>query len=128
MVIPEVPTIHQYPEAWLNADMVGIPSHAPLPKLRGPASIGGYEIRYIVHNAKYTDTDWGWDYDMVLDDKTTRIRRIFVSDENGIEAALSPWLNAMSLFRSQGEFDSSLVNSPIEGYLSRPEERPHLWE
>lgn len=128
MVVPEVPNLHQHPEAWLNPDRIGTPPHVPLPALRDPAFISGYEIRHVAHDAKYTSTDWGWDYDIVLDAETTRIRRVFVSTEEEIESALSPWLTDMSLLRPCMEFDSSLVNSPIEGYLNRPEERSHLWQ
>lgn len=128
MVIPQVPGVHKQPELWLNAGRIGGLPYALGPTLRDSASISGYEIRYLAHDAKYTDTEWGWDYYCVLDDKTTRVQRVFVSAEGDIEAALSSWLNNLLFFRPVNEFDSSLVNSPIDGYLNRPDERPHLWK
>ena len=126
MVIPQAPSIHEHPEAWLHSDRIGS-AFAPTPVLRDPALITGYEIRYLEHDAKYTDTEWGNDYDCVLDDETTRARRVFVQNEDEIEAALSPWPSEMEQLRAPQHFDSSLVNSPITGYLNRAEERPHLW-
>jgi hypothetical protein len=86
-----------------------------------------YELRYLEHDARYTDTDWGFDYDYVLDDLTTRVKRVFVSTADAIELAIAPWLTDLTQLRPPGQFDSALVNSPIDVYLDRPEERPHLW-
>jgi hypothetical protein len=96
-------------------------------RVRDPSCICGFEIRYLEHRATYTELEWGWDYDHVLDDETTRVRRVHVKDECEIAAAVSPWLRDLSQLREPADFDSSLVNSPIECYLNRPDERPHLW-
>jgi hypothetical protein len=98
MVLPQVPRLHEHQEAWINGDRQGV-VFAPTPVLRDPASITGYEIRYLAHDAKYTDAEWGNDYDYVLDDETTRVRRVFVTREGDIEEALSPWLRDVSQLR-----------------------------
>lgn len=89
--------------------------------------ISGYEIRYLEHHAKYTDVEWGMDYDYVLDDITTRVKRIFVTQEDEIAAALAQWFKDLPVFTTPDDFDSSLANSLIDSYLNRPNERPHLW-
>jgi hypothetical protein len=126
MVIPQVPTAHEKPELYLYAGPRYFGS-GYVPVLRDHSSISGYEIRYVEHDAKYTNTDWGYDYDMVLDDESTRVQRRFVSSEGEIEAALLPWITDHTRLTSPEAFDSSLVNSPIDTYLDRREERPHLW-
>lgn len=87
-----------------------------------------YEIRYLEHNKKYTDTDWGLDYDYVLDDKSTRIKRIFVESENEIANVLFKWIKDLTVLTTINDFDSSLIHSPIDCYLERTDERPHLWK
>ena len=119
MVIPRVPSPHKCPEAW--------DKRTCKPMLRDVSFIHGYEVRYLLHHEKFTDTEWGWDYDYVLDDETTRAHRTFVEQIDDIEAALSAWSVAMADLQDPGPFDSSLVNSPIEYYLDRPTDRPHLW-
>ena len=94
--------------------------------LKDQSFITGYEIRYLEHHAKYTDEDWGMDYDYVLDDTTTRIKRIFVKREDEIETVLAQWLKDLSELKEPDDFDSSLVNSSIDYYLNRPNERLHL--
>ena len=51
MVIPRVPSPHYHPEAW--------DKRTGKPVLRDVSFISGYELRYLLHHAKYTDTDWG---------------------------------------------------------------------
>lgn len=128
MVIPQAPSPHENPEAWIHW------GHHPYPtdnggaiRLKDSSLISGFEVRYLEHHAKYTDNDWGWDYDYVLDDVTTRAKRIFVTQEDDIEAAIVFWLEDLSKFQEPNNFDSSLVNSPIETYLNCPDERRHLW-
>jgi len=87
-----------------------------------------FEIRYLEHQARYTDEEWGWDYDYVLDDQTTSVRRVYVKSEGEIAAAIALWLEDLSQLQEPENYDSSLVNSPIEYYLNQPEERPHLWK
>lgn len=109
-VIPQVPSPRERPEAWINSDrQMGM--FSPMMTLRDPASITGYDVLYISHDAKYTCADWGDDADYVLDDDTTRIRRVFVAREDGIESALSPWLTDLSQLRPPANFDSSLVRN-----------------
>ena len=76
---------------------------------------------------EYTDTEWGWDYDMVLDDETTRVRRLFVDWEAEIGIVLAEWLTDGSAFRPLSEFDSSLVNTMLDAFFYHVRERPHLW-
>ena len=124
VIIPSVPDRHNHPEAWREwADK----SFGPAYVLKDSSYITGYEIRYLRHDAKYTDTEWGWDYDLVLNDQTTRIKRVFVEKEDEIEKAIKSWLEDLSWLRPAEEFDSSLVDSPLDYYLDRPDERPHLW-
>jgi hypothetical protein len=120
VVIPQAPKPWDCPEAWQCVQ-------GSEPVLRDPSWITGYEIRYLQHHIKYTNTDWGWDYDLVLDDDTTRVNRIFVRREDEIEDALSRWLTDMTTLNHPTSFDSALVTSPLDSYLNRAEERPHLW-
>lgn len=121
MVIPKTPSKHDHPEAWTGGTY-------HLDVLRDAASIMGYEIRYVSHDQKYTDTEWGMDYDYVLDDETTRIKRVFVQKQEEIAPALTAWTTEFDNLRDTGVFDSSLLTSPIDAYLDRPDERPHLWQ
>lgn len=117
MVIPQVPPLHRDRGAWNEeAWVIGTGEEA---KLRDPGFISGYEVRYLLHHAKYTDTEWGWDYDHVLDDESTRIKRVFVQHEDNIEAALATWSVDAAALTKPGDFDSSLVNSPLNYYLDR---------
>ena len=127
MVIPQVPNPYQHPEAWIHWGHRPVPTEGGVIRIKDPSFITGYEIRYLKHLAKYTDEEWGMDYDYVLDDPTTRIKRIYVKREEEIEAALVRWLKDLSELKEPDDFDSSLVNSPIDSYLNRPDERPHLW-
>jgi hypothetical protein len=87
----------------------------------------GYEIRYLRHRDRYTETDWGFDYDLVLDDETTRVKREMVERREEIPAALRKWLTDGSGFLPATRFDSALVNSFLDSYLNRPKrDRPHL--
>jgi hypothetical protein len=124
MVIPQVPSPDENPDAWIPFR----PHPNEWIRLKDSSFIQGFEVRFIEHHAKYTDEDWGWDYDCVLDDETTRIKRVFISQENEIESAILPWLEDLSELREPANFNSSLVNSPIETYLNRPDERSHLWK
>lgn len=90
-----------------------------------------YEIRYIKHKKIYTDTDWGLDYDYVLADKSTRIKRFFIDrDENntGLDFVLSMFDIDSDDFKRPEMIDSALVNSPIDSYINDSEIFPHLWE
>ncbi len=121
VILPQTPDSHEHPDRWLQ-------SGTGEPWLRDPGDITGYEIRYLQHHAKYTDTDWGRDYDQVLGDTTTRVKRIFVSTTEDIELALVPWIAEGISFQHPHTFDSSLVSSPLEAYLDRRDAYPHLWQ
>jgi len=119
-----MPDRYNHPEAWREwADK----SLGPAYVLKDSSYITGYEIRYLRHDAKYTDTEWGWDYDLALNDQTTRIKRVFVEKEDEIEQAIRPWLKDLSWLSPAEEFDNSIVDSPLDYYLDRPYERPHIW-
>src|SRR5215467_580270 len=126
MVIPQAPNPHENPEAWIHWGHRPVPNDGGVIRLKDPSVISGFEIRYLEHHAKYTDEEWGWDYDYVLDDQTTRVRRVYVKSEDEIAAAIAPWLEDLSQLQEPENFDSSLINSPIERYLNQPEKRPHL--
>lgn len=90
-----------------------------------------YEIRYIKHREIYTDSKWGLDYDYVLADNTTRIKRIYagrVKDNTELSDALSNFdINAED-FKRLNFFDSALTESPIECYINDKNIFLHLWE
>ena len=90
-----------------------------------------YEIRYIKHREIYTDSKWGLDYDYVLADKTTRIKRIYagrVKDNTELSDVLSNFdINAED-FKRLNFFDSALTESPIECYINDKNTFLHLWE
>jgi hypothetical protein len=124
MVVPRVRHFFEGPglQGWHDTDS-RILAHGTY-----NASVGcGYEIRYLKHKAKYTDTDWGWDYDLVLADEATRVKRLFVEAEAEIAPALTVWLTDLSTLQPAENIDSSLVNSPLDVYLACPEDFPHLW-
>ena len=121
LVIPQAPKRRENPAIWRQAKDSQY-------YLVDAASITGYEIRYLLHHEKYTDTNWGLDYDYVLDDETTRVRRVFLRNENEIEAAIERFGADVAALCDPDNFDSSLLNSPIDYYLDRPMERPHLWQ
>lgn len=127
LVIPQVPDPRQTPEAWIHWGHTPTPNEGGVIRLKDPSFISGFEIRYLEHHAKYTDEEWGWDYDYVLDDETTRVSRVFVANEGEIRAAISPWLEDLTQLQEPDKFDSSLIHSPLDYYLDRPNERPHLW-
>ena len=64
---------------------------------------------------------------LALNDQTTRIKRVFVEKEDEIEQAIRPWLKDLSWLSPAEEFDNSIVDSPLDYYLDRPYERPHIW-
>ena len=121
VILPQTPSRHEHPDRWLQ-------SGTGEPWLRDSSDITGYEIRSLQHHAKYTDTDWGWEYDQVLGDPTTRVKRIFVLTLDDITSAIAPWVTSSTTFQHPHTFDSSLVSNPIEGYLERLDVYPHLWQ
>ena len=121
VVIPQVPDKQEYPNAYFYEG-----ENRPRRRLLDPSLITGYEIRWLTHKAKYTKEHWGGDYDVVLADKTTRVKRILIRPEVSIQEAVAPWLTDMSFFVHPFDLDSSLVGSPIVGYLDDLEEFPHL--
>lgn len=91
------------------------------------ASRAGFEIRYIKHDADYTETDWGYDYDCVVADTTTRMTRVFVKHGGEVAEALSRWLGDLTTLRATDQFDSALVQNDVAVYLRYPRDYPHLW-
>lgn len=126
MVLPIVPDVFNSPEAWLhlNSTLPGL-----LRELKDPRCISGYEIRYLEHDEKYTESEWGADYDYMLADRMTRVRRLCVRSESDIPEAIAPWLTDLNLLHNvfEYEFDSSLVHSQLDRYLEQTEKFPHLW-
>lgn len=122
VVIPQVPNIREQPDAYFYEG-----ENRPRRRLRDPSLITGYEIRWLKHDAKYTQKDWFGDYDVVLAAKTTRVKRLFIGSEKNIKEAVAPWLTDLSFFRHPLDLDSALVGNRITGYLEPPEQLPHLW-
>ena len=122
VILPQSPALHDAPERWVR-------SGSGEARLRDPADVTGYEIRYLQHHARYTDEAWGWDPDHVLADPTTRVRRIFVGTIEDVAPALAPWsAGADPDFQHPHAFDSSLLGIPLESYLDRPNAYPPLSE
>ena len=86
-VIPQVPDKREHPEAYLYRG-----ENAPRGGLRDPSSITGYEIRWLKHDAKYTYEAWTYDYDQVLDDNTTRVKRFLLDPKKISKKHLPPGL------------------------------------
>jgi hypothetical protein len=124
LIIPQAPQPHYNPEMWKQSKDIR-PGKLMLNTLD---LVQGYEIRYLHHHSKYTDTDFGWDYDIVLEDLTSRVRREFVQTEEDLEKKLNQRLSDLSQLELSEEFDSSLVGSPITAMLNRPQDYPHLWQ
>ena len=122
-VIPQVPDAEEQPDAYFYEG-----ENRPRRRLLDPSFITGYEIRWLTHKAKYTDVDWGGNYDIVLADKTTRIKRQFMGPEANIQEAVTPWLTDLSFFTHPLDLDSSLLDNWIPDYLDDPEEFSHLWQ
>jgi hypothetical protein len=124
LIIPQAPESHYHPERWRQSQDIR-PGKL---MLNTSASVQGYEIRHLHHHSKYTDTDFGWDYDIVLEDLTSRVCREFVQTEEDLEKKLTQWLSDLSQLELSEEFDSSLVGSPITAMINRPNDYPHLWQ
>jgi hypothetical protein len=124
LIIPQAPEPHYYPDIWRQSKDIR-PGKL---MLNTPNSVQGYEIRYLHHHFKYTDTDFGWDYDIVLEDLTSRVRREFIQTEDELENKLNQWLSDLSQLELSEEFDSSLVGSPITTMLNLSNDYPHLWQ
>jgi len=75
MVITQVPNPHETPEAWIHWGHRPGPNDGGVIRLKDPSFISGFEIRYLEHHARYTDEEWGWDYDYVLDDRVLSVAR-----------------------------------------------------
>jgi len=66
-----------------------------------------------------------------LDDKTTRIKRIFVDrtdDNNELEKVLTSLDIDINNFNRLRIYDSPVLDNVIDCYLERPDNAPHLWE
>ena len=123
IVLPRLPDPHTHPEAWFG--LAGVLPGVTM-QLKDARSIRGYEVRYIEHDPRYMEDEWGWDADYVLADVTTRVRRTFVSQEADLGPALAPWLRTFDQLRPTYHLDSALVTSRLEWYLDQPERFPHL--
>jgi len=90
-----------------------------------------YEVRLIKHKDIYTCEKWGYDWDYVLDDKTTRVKRIFVNrtdDNNELEKVLSSLDIDINDFNRIRIYDSPVLDNVLDSYLKRPDNSPHLWD
>ena len=93
--------------------------------------IVSYEVRYIKHKEVYTDTKWGFDYDYVLEDKSTRIKRFYIERNNensNLLKVLSEFDIDFEDFKRLNFFDSALIDSPIDSYIKDKSIFPHLWK
>ena len=95
------------------------------------ADTASYEIRLIKHKDIYTHEKWGYDWDYVLDDKTTRIKRIFVNRADGnneLEKVLTSLDIDINDFNRLRIYDSPVLDNVIDCYFEHPCQSPHLWE
>jgi len=95
------------------------------------AEIISYEIRLIKHKKIYTDENWGYDWDCVLNDKSTRIKRIFVNrtdDNYELESILTSLDIDINDFNRLRNYDSPVLDNVIDCYLEHPSGSPHLWK
>jgi len=68
-----------------------------------PSYISSFEIRYLKHHARYTDEEWGGDYDYMLDDQTTRVRRVHIKSAGEITSAIAPLAGRLIAIAGAGE-------------------------
>jgi len=90
-----------------------------------------YEIRLIKHKDIYTHEKWGYDWDYVLDDMSTRIKRIFINrtdDNYELEKALRSLDIDINDFNRVRIYDSPILDDVIDCYIKCPDELPHLWK
>lgn len=115
------------PKPFKRADYDYAKSRGGIFHLKNPPSIDGYEIRYVKHHASFTETDYGWDYDVAVADAATRVKRVFVNSLDEIAAALAKWQVAPEALKGARNFDSALVNNDVAVYLDKIDKYPHLW-
>ena len=78
-IVPQVPDVKEWPDTYFYEG-----ENRPRRRLLSLSLVTGYEIRWLKHDAKYTQRDWFGDYDVVLAVKTTRGRHLFVGPEVSI--------------------------------------------
>jgi hypothetical protein len=86
-----------------------------------------YEIRLIMHKDIYTYEEWVLDWDYVIDDKSTRIKRIFVprtADNSELEIVLQSLNIALDNCQHENYFGGVLMDiltdlalEPIDSHL-----------
>jgi hypothetical protein len=82
----------------------------------------GYEIRLIVHHARFTERAFGSDYDLAMQNTTTRVYRLFADDLHSAMHRLINLGGTEDMLVRPDTLDSCLLNGPIDTYL----ELPHL--
>lgn len=93
--------------------------------------IVSYEVRLVKHKDIFIEEKYGYDYDYALEDKTTRIKRMFVDKTDGnheLEKILVSLNIDINDFHQVSYYDSVLLNSPIESYIDNPDNLSHLWQ
>ena len=91
-----------------------------------PDGNGQFDVRVITHNPRYTEEQFGWDYDYAILDSTTRISRFHPLDWPAVCERLNLLDVDIDDLQPPASIDSCLVNSPIDSYLL-PDRHPHLW-
>lgn len=89
--------------------------------------LGGdrFELRLITHHERFSETNYGWDYDYALKDLRTRVTRIEIVGIPAVFSQLAKWGTSESTLKATREFDSCLINSPLDYYIL-PGRVPHL--
>lgn len=93
------------------------------------APTASYELRYLRHQRKFTEADWGNDYDLVLKDAQTRLKRERIprSPDDGLlaQALVRYGATPGSFIRvAHSSFDSALVCNFHDWFFDFP--GPHL--
>lgn len=82
-----------------------------------PGAQGVHELRLITHAVRFTETAYGFDYDVALRDSKTRVERTFASGLPALAVLLQAHAIDEGMLRSIDAFDSCLLHSALEAYL-----------
>ncbi|WP_295571680.1 hypothetical protein [uncultured Stenotrophomonas sp.] len=82
-----------------------------------PGAYGAFEVRLVTHAARFTETAYGFDYDLAMQDPLTRVERRFADGMGALAILLQQHGIEPAGLRDVDDFDSCLLHSPIDAYL-----------
>jgi len=82
-----------------------------------PDAYGAFEARLVTHAARFTETAYGFDYDLAMQDPLTRVERRFADGMAALAILLQQHGIEPAELRDVDDFDSCLLHSPIDAYL-----------